>query len=127
MAVRKLRFIDTEEGSVSYKRNVVLSIVNLATKEINGIAGLSNNGLSCFKKMMNKNYRRGVIIEFGQDDDVYVDVFVDVLFGYSVKDVAFRVQENIKSSIESMTDFKVAAINVNVTGVVFGGVDEVAL
>ncbi len=127
MAVRKQRFIDTEEGSVSYKRNVVLSIVNLATKEINGIAGLSNNGLSCFKKMMNKNYRRGVIIEFGQDDDVYVDVFVDVLFGYSVKDVAFRVQENIKSSIESMTDFKVAAINVNVTGVVFGGVDEVAL
>ena len=66
-------------------------------------------------------------IEFGEDDDVYVDVYVNVLFGYSVKDVAFRVQENIKSSIESMTDFKVAAINVNVTGVVFGNSEELTV
>ena len=68
-----------------------------------------------------------MLIEFGEDDDVYVDVYVNVLFGYSVKDVAFRVQENIKSSIESMTDFKVAAINVNVTGVVFGNNEEMTV
>ena len=59
------------------------------------------------------------MIEFGEDNDVYVDVYVNVLFGYSVKDVAFRVQENIKSSIESMTDYKVSSIYVSVVGVVF--------
>ena len=47
-----------------------------------------------------------------------------MLFGYSVRDVAFRVQENIKSSVESMTDFKVASINVHVTGVVFNSAEE---
>jgi len=97
---RKQKMLDSEEGSVSYKRNVVLSIVNLATQEISGIASLSNEGLPLLKKVLNKNYHRGVVIDFGDDNDVYVDVFVNVLFGYSVKDVAFRVQENIKSSIE---------------------------
>ena len=127
MANLKKRIVDTEEGSLSYKRNVVLSIVKLATQEINGIASLSKNAFSVWKKLINKNYHHGVVIEFGEDNDVYVDVYVNVLFGYSVKDVAFRVQENIKSSIESMTDFKVAAINVNVTGVVFASTDDVSL
>ena len=127
MANRKQKLTHSEEGSLSYKRNVVLSIVKLATQEISGIASLNNNGVSVMKKFFDKNYHRGVIIEFGEDDDVYVDVFVNVLFGYSVKDVAFRVQENIKSSIESMTEFKVAAINVNVIGVVFTNTDDMSV
>ena len=126
MAKRVQRLIESEEGSLSYKRNVVLSVVKLATQEISGIASLNRDGYSFWKKMFNKNYNQGVVIEFGQDNDVYVDVFVNVLFGYSVRDVAFRVQENIKSSIESMTDFKVSAINVNVVGVVFSNTDEVS-
>ena len=76
--------------------------------------------------MFDKNYHKGVIIEF-VENSVYVDVFVNVLFGYSVKDVAFRVQENVKSSIESMTEFKVETINVHVMGVVFNANEEVAV
>ena len=127
MANRKQKLTQSEEGSLTYKRNVVLSIVKLAAQEISGIASLSNKGFSVVKKLLNKSYHRGVVIEFGEDDDVYVDVFVNVLFGYSVKDVAFRVQENIKSSIESMTEFKVAAINVNVVGVVFTNTDDMSV
>lgn len=119
MANRKQKLIESEEGSLSYKRSVVLSIVKLASQEINGIASLSTNAIPTYKKMFNKNYNHGVVIEFGDDNEVFVDVFINVLFGYSVKDVAFRVQENIKSSIESMTDFKVSLVNVNVVGVVF--------
>lgn len=125
MANKKQKLLNTDEGSLSYKRNVVLSIVNLATQEINGIASLDKKGLPLLKRALNNHYHHGVLIEFGEDDDVYVDVFVNILFGYSVRDIAFRVQENVKSSIESMTDFKVASINVNVTGVVFSGTEEV--
>lgn len=122
----KLKTQVAEEGNVSYKRNVVLSIVNLATQEINGVASLSSTAVSKIKRLFNKNYHRGVIIEF-VDNSVYVDVFINVMFGFSVRDVAFRVQENIKSSIESMTDFKVEAINVNVTGVVFTEVETASI
>ena len=126
MASNKLKTQATEEGNVSYKRNVVLSIVNLATQEINGVASLISTAVSRLKRLFNNNYHRGVIIEF-VDNAVYVDVFINVLFGFSVRDVAFRVQENIKSSIESMTDFKVEAINVNVTGVVFTEVETASI
>lgn len=122
----KKNITKTEEGDVSYASNVVRSIVNLATQEISGIAGISSQGIKTKHKLFNKNYRKGVIIEF-VENSVYVDVFVDVLFGYSVKDVAFRVQENVKSSIESMTDFKVEQINVHVTGVVFDSTDSVSI
>lgn len=126
MASYNKRVMQAEDGNVSYKKNVVLSIVNLATQEINGIAGLSNEGVSAIRKVFDKNYHKGVVIEF-VENSVYVDVFVNVLFGYSVKDVAFRVQENVKSSIESMTEFKVETINVHVMGVVFNANEEVAV
>ena len=116
----------TDEGNVSYKSNVVRSIVNLATQEISGIAGISSQGVKAKHKLFNNNYRKGVIIEF-VENTVYVDVFVNVAFGYSVKDVAFRVQENVKSSIESMTDFKVEQVNVHVTGVVFDPAESISV
>jgi len=122
--IRKQKLIESEEGKLSYKRNVVHSIVKLATQEISGIASLSGNAFPVWKRMFNKNYNHGVVIEFGEDNDVYVEVYVNVLFGYSVKDVAFRVQENVKSSIESMTEYKVSSINVNVVGVVFAETEE---
>lgn len=115
--------VTNTEGEVSYKNNVVLSIVHLATQEINGIASISRDAVSLTKRLFNKNCHKGVMLEF-VDNSVYVDVFVKVKFGYSVRDVAFRVQENIKSSIESMTEYKVAEINIHVTGVVFTSEEE---
>ena len=112
------------EGEVSYKDNVVLSIVTLATPEINGIAGICRNAIPALKRMFNKNFHKGIAIEF-VENSVYIDVFVRVKFGYSVRDVAFRVQENIKSSVESMTDFKVAEVNVHCSDVVFTSEEEV--
>ena len=112
------------EGEVSYKDNVVLSIVNLAAQEINGVAGISRKAIPATRRAFSKKCHKGVIIDF-VENNVYVDVFVRIKFGYSVRDVAFRVQENIKSSIESMTDFKVAEVNVHCTEVVFIDDEEV--
>ncbi len=117
--------IDDEKSkdNVTYKRNVVISIVSLATQEINGVASISRTAVSAIKSALSKNVSRGIIVEF-EENLVSIDVFVNVKFGYSVKDVAFRVQENIKSSIESMTEFKVNAVNVHVVGVTFNDVDS---
>ena len=115
---------NTDKDSVTYKKNVVVSIVSLATQEINGIASISRNSVSALKSAFSKNVNRGIIVEFDQNNKVTIDVFVNVKFGYSVKDVSFRVQENIKSSVESMTEYKVANINVHVVGVTFSEYDS---
>lgn len=126
MPLFKKKVLISKDGQVSYKRSVVLNIVNLSSKEINGVASLSNNGMSKFKLLFSKNYYHGCKIIF-EENNVSVDVFLNVFFGYSVNDVAFRVQENIKRSIESMTEFKVEQINVYVRGVVFNGSEEIAI
>ena len=64
-----------------------------------------------------------IIVDF-DNNNAKIDVFVNVKFGCSVKDVAFRVQENIKSSVESMTEYKVESVNVHVVGVNFSEVES---
>ena len=114
---------DELKDNVTYKKNVVISIVSLATQEINGIASISRKSVSAIKSALSKNINRGIIVNF-ENNAASIDVFVNVKFGYSVKDVAFRVQENIKSSVESMTDFKVESVNVHVVGVTFNDTDS---
>ena len=95
---------DETKDNVTYKKHVVMSIVSLATQEINGIASISRKSVSMIRSALSKNINRGIIVEFN-NNNAKIDVFVNVKFGFSVKDVAFRVQENIKSSVESMTEY----------------------
>ena len=114
---------DELKDNVTYKKNVVISIVSLATQEINGVASISRKSVSVINSALSKNINRGIIVGF-ENNTASIDVFVNVKFGYSVKDVAFRVQENIKSSVESMTEYKVGSVNVHVVGVTFNETDS---
>ena len=124
---KKVKVIVEDDGaqrdSVTYKKHVVMSIVSLATQEINGIASISRKSVSVIRSALSKNINRGIIVDF-DNNNAKIDVFVNVKFGCSVKDVAFRVQENIKSSVESMTEYKVEAVNVHVVGVNFSDIES---
>lgn len=99
----KSRYNAMFSGDVTYGNKVVTSIIELAVKEINGVASLQSKGV---KTDIN-------------GDTINVDVFINVYNGVICTDVAFRVQENIKRSVESMTTFKVGFINVNILGLMF--------
>ena len=94
-------------GKVSYERSVVLQIIDLAAKEIAGVASFAN-----------KKIKRGITLNF-TEDGIETSVYLNALFGHSVSDVAYRVQENIKKSVESMTEYKVKRVNVIIEGVSF--------
>lgn len=97
-------------GKVSYHRNIINSIVSLATSEIEGVAEF---GTDDYKKKS-----RLCRIDF-DGNNVYVEVFVKIKHGYSVSDIACKIQENIKRGVDTMTNFAVAEVNVHVVGVVF--------
>lgn len=106
-----------KRGKVEIDRDILLSIINLATKEINGVESLTNAYIPWIKKIFNKPKSEGVAIRFDINGALNVDVYVRVYVGYSVPDVAFRVQENIKNSLNSMVGLKPGKINVHVYGV----------
>lgn len=108
----------TNKGKVTCNKNILLSIINLATKEISGVSSLCDNFGNGIKKIFSNNYTNGVKIDYG-NNGIDVDVFINVLYGYSVPDIAYKVQENIKNGLSSMLDVKINAINVHVQGVDF--------
>ena len=126
MAKKVKVVVENQESkdNVTYKKKVIISIVSLATQEINGIASICRNYTPVFKSVFNKNMKKGIMISFDKYNKVNIDVFVNVKFGFSVRDVSFRVQENIKSSVESMTEDKVGQVNVHVVGVTFNDSDS---
>lgn len=90
-------------GTINYGAKVVESIIALATLEIRGVESFKGKKISIEKN----------------GDMLNIDVFIDVLISVKCSDVAFRVQENVKRSVESMTDYKIGSINVNILGVKF--------
>ena len=106
------------KGNVTYGSDIVLSVINLATKEIAGVSSIVTNFSSILKRWFSNNYYEGVKVTYNKDA-MNVDVYINVCFGYNVTEVAFRVQENIKNSLSGMIDIRINKINVHVLGVDF--------
>lgn len=106
------------KGNVTYGSNIVLSVINLATKEIAGVSSIVTKFGSFLKRWFSNNYYEGVKISYNKDA-MNIDVYINVCFGYNVTEVAYRVQENIKNSLSGMIDIKINRINVHVLGVEF--------
>ena len=103
----------TTKGKITCNKNIVLSVINLAAKEIAGVSSLSDNFGSAIKKWFSNNYYEGVKITYDKEN-VVIDVYLNVFYGYNVSEIAYRVQENIKNSLSSMIDINVDKINVHV-------------
>ncbi len=108
-----------ENGKVYCGKNIMLSIINLAAKEISGVASLSSNFGSKLRKFFSSNYFEGVKVSYTQSKNLIIDIYINVFFGYSVADVAYRVQENVKNGISNMISAKIESINIHVLGVDF--------
>lgn len=106
------------KGNVTYDGNIILSVINLATKEIAGVSGLVSNFGSRIKMFFNKNFKEGVRVSYN-NNSLIVDVYVKVFYGYNVSEIACKIQENIKNSIASMMEIDIDKINVHFLGVDF--------
>ncbi|OPX86258.1 MAG: Alkaline shock protein 23 [Pelotomaculum sp. PtaB.Bin104] len=107
-------------GTIKISEDVVKIIAGLATVEIEGVAGMSGGivgGIA--EKLGRKNMTKGVKAEVNETEAA-IDLSIIVDYGAAIQDVAYQIQNKVKSVIESMTGLKVSAVNVNVQGVSFG-------
>lgn len=101
----KLNSKDAQNGKIVYNTGIVHNIVVLAIKEVEGAMPLQGkkNGISLYLER----------------DGIYADVSVVVKYGYNVPELAYRIQQSIKQSVENMTRYKVAEVDVHVCDVIF--------
>ena len=104
------------KGKITLDRNILVSIINLAAKEINGVESFCNKHRSFFKKML-KRYDDGVEIKFEKNGALTIDVYINIYIGFNVPDIAYRVQENVRNSLATMVALKPMKINVHIVDV----------
>ena len=108
-----------ELGSIHISEEVLAVIAAAAVLEVEGIGGLAANlGTDLAELLGKKNLSRGIHI-LVEEESVTVDLGILVKYGYTIPDVARAVQEAVAGSIEATSGLTVAAVNVNVGGVVF--------
>lgn len=108
-----------ENGTIMISEDVIVSIVNLAVAEVEGVAGLSTKpGADIVDMIGKKNWGKGLKVVINDDETICVDCNININYGQSVVDVAKAAQEAIISALESMTGIKTSAVNVNVCGIV---------
>lgn len=112
-----------EQGTIRISEEVVASIAALATSDTKGVSGLYSSLTSDIVGFLGKkNLSKGVRIELSDDGTVTLEISFLALYGHNIYDVAKQVQQNVRSSVESMTGLRVVAVNIHVGGVTFSSV-----
>ena len=96
---------EKQNGKVTYNADIVQNIVELAIAEVEGAMPVEDR-------------KSGVALRI-EKEGVYATVSIIVKYGFNVPELAYRVQQSIKQSVENMTHFKVVSIDVHVADVVF--------
>ena len=111
-----------DNGQITYANEVIATIVNVATTEVDGISGIvgSNSTISGVfgKGKSSRSNVRGVRVDM-KGENVNVDISVNVDYGMPIQKVGRNVQENVRKSIESMTGLSVEKVDLHVVGVSF--------
>ena len=115
---RKTLSIKSDElGEVKVADEVLAIIAGLAATEVEGVSSMAGNITNeIVSKLGMKNLSKGIVVEL-LDDAIKVDVAINIAYGYSIPEVSAKVQDKVKTTIESMTGIEVAVINVRIASV----------
>lgn len=108
-----------DNGTVMISEDVICSIVSHCVNDVEGVESICSKPVADIAEIIGKkNWGKGLKITIGEDNSVTVDCNINVVYGQSVVTVAAAVQDAVVSAVEPMTGVKVAAVNVNVCGIV---------
>ena len=96
---------EKQDGKVVYNADIIQNIVELAIAEVEGALSVTDK-------------KSGVVLRI-EKEGVYAEVSVVVKYGYNVPDLAYRIQQSVKQSVENMTHYKVVEVDVHIADVVF--------
>lgn len=106
-------------GEVKISAEVITVIAHTVAGEIEGVSSMSSGIAENISSVLGrKTGSKGVKVEIN-DKDVAIDLYIMVDFGARIPDVAWKLQERVKTSVENMTGMNVTAINIHVLGVNF--------
>ncbi|SHH08834.1 Asp23/Gls24 family envelope stress response protein [Tepidibacter thalassicus] len=106
-------------GQIKISEDVIAVISGIAASEIEGVAAMSGSITGNITEILGKkNLSKGVKVVVNEED-VFIDLFLLIEYGVVIPDVSWKIQENVKNTVETMTGLKVAEVNVHIQGISF--------
>ena len=108
-------FIATENGNIKISEEVIVRISAISAREVEGVAGLGS-GSSWSDLLGKKAAAKGIKVE-SDENGTLIEVHVTVKFGVKIKEVAQRLQDSVRNSVEAYAGIENVTVNVYVDGI----------
>lgn len=108
--------MENNKTELSVNTEVLEKMAEIAAKEIEGVAGLSKKAIDLKGIVKTKNAFKGVKVE-NINGAIEISVYICLKQNAKARDVAEKVQRNIKDKIQTMTGNAVTQVNVNIADI----------
>ena len=107
-----------ETSNIQIADDVVAIIAGKAVSDAPGVYAMAGGFAGGISEVLSgkKNLSKGIKVDVGEKE-TKIDVNIIVEYGSRIPDVAFDIQNRVKTAVEGMTGFKVEEVNVHVQGV----------
>ncbi len=110
--------IANESNGIKIASDVIAVVAGVAVSEVNGVYGMAGGFAGGITEVLKgkKNLAKGIKVD-SENGKAKIDVNIIVEYGARIPDVAFEIQNRVKTAVENMTGLKVDEVNVHVQGV----------
>ena len=107
-----------ETNTIKISDDVVAVIAGKAVADAPGVFAMAGGFAGGISEVLSgkKNLSKGIKVDV-VEKETKIDVNIIVDYGVRIPDIAFDIQNRVKSAVEGMTGLKVTAVNVHVQGV----------
>lgn len=116
----KKRTTSKVPGYIKITDDTLSILVANTVMKVDGVVAMSSNvvdGLTSFLGL--KNMTQGVKIVNRDGKSISFTVYIIAKYGYRIPDVALKIQEQVKTTVEKFTDSVVTSVNVYVQELLF--------
>jgi uncharacterized alkaline shock family protein YloU len=103
-------------SNLTINADVIEQMAAIATKEVEGVAGLAEKGID-IKNVLNRGKIYKAVHVTEKNGAVALDIHIKIYESANAKQVAEAVQTNIKEKLQSMTGNAITRVNVTVDDV----------
>ncbi len=108
-----------EMGTIHIADEVLAVVAASAALEVEGVSSLAANLSSDLAELMGRKvYSKGVRLSV-VNGQVLVDISILIQYGFSIPDVAKKVQQAVMTAVSSTSGMEVSRVNIQVAGISF--------
>ncbi|MBI4972749.1 MAG: Asp23/Gls24 family envelope stress response protein [Candidatus Omnitrophica bacterium] len=96
---------------------MIASIASLAAGEIEGVKKIGGNFKSGLLELIGQKSHGAIKVEIDKNEEVRVDLPVIIKYGFNIPETALKVQENVRQTLEKMTNLLIKDVNINIQGI----------